>query len=60
MDALNINTPIYVVSGQAGTEHVVIKAFLTYDAARIFMDEQDKKWSDKGWKHFITCSFLAV
>ena len=52
MDALN--NFIYVVSGQVGSEHVVIKAFRSYEAAVAFKTECDARWADKGWRHFIS------
>lgn len=56
MDALN--NLVYVVSGQAGTEHVVCQVFRSYEKALAYKDICDKRWFDKGWRHFITVSHV--
>lgn len=52
MDALN--NLVYVVSGQAGSEHVVCKVFSTFEAATAYKEKCDADWGPKGWQHFIT------
>ena len=55
MDALNNTFPlVYVVSGQAGGEHTVLRVFSTFEAATAYKEKADAEWGPRGWEHFIT------
>lgn len=59
MDALNNTFPlVYVVSGQAGGEHTVLRAFSTFEAATAYKEKADAEWCPRGWTHFITSLYL--
>ena len=47
MDALN--NLVYVVSGQAGDEHTVLR-----EAAVAYKEKADAEWGPRGWTHFLT------
>lgn len=52
MDALN--NLVYVVSGQAGDEHTVLRVFSAYEAAVAYKEKADAEWGPRGWTHFLT------
>ena len=59
MDVLNNTQPsVYVVSGQAGGEHTVLRVFSTYEAAVAYKEKNDAEWGPRGWEHFITVLFV--